>query len=195
MGVLAAVLEGTLSFGDLVSGVDTHGTYQGGRGRPAFTPSVPVRGVFPALPAADAALLVRTEFGDEAGWRALLVSLGGVDEDSWIGADGAADEPPGGGYPLRALVVDDPVFDGLAPGQVPALVPPGKHTPLVTLADVRTFTEPGRPLTAVDLYDAPGHIAVLPARMAGSMACNLEISNMDFHSYVLEDGTEPWWDN
>ncbi|MEU9409863.1 hypothetical protein AB0E08_29815 [Streptomyces sp. NPDC048281] len=90
-------------------------------------------------------------------------------------------------YPLTALVVDNPAFEGLQPGQVPALVPPEEHTTLVALADARTFTEPGRPLTVVDLYDSPGLQAVLPSREVGSMACNLEIANMDFHEFVAED--------
>ncbi|WP_433199413.1 DUF6924 domain-containing protein [Nocardia sp. CA-107356] len=68
-----------------------------------------------------------------------------------------------------------------------------EHTRLVVLADARTFAEPGRPLTAVDLYDTPGQPAVLPRRMVGSLACNLEISNMDFYEFVAVEDTEPWW--
>ncbi|MEU7414904.1 hypothetical protein AB0B40_37410 [Streptomyces sp. NPDC042638] len=63
--------------------------------------------------------------------------------------------------------------------------------PLVVLADARTCTEPGRPLTVVDLYDTPGQSTVLPCREVGSMACNLEISNMDFHEFVAVEAVEP----
>lgn len=97
-------------------------------------------------------------------------------------------------YPLGALVVDDRAFEDLLPGQVPALVPPEEHTTLVALADARTFAEPGRPLTVVDLYDTPGQSAVLPCREVGSIACNLEIGNMDFHEFVVVEGMEPWWE-
>lgn len=51
------------------------------------------------------------------------------------------------------------------------------------------------PLVAVDLDDVPGHIAVLPWREAGSMVCNLEIANMDFHDYVAVEGVKPWWED
>ncbi|MBV9026921.1 MAG: hypothetical protein JO362_24715 [Streptomycetaceae bacterium] len=193
--ILAALLGGALAFDDLVHTMDKCGMYQGVGGRPAFPmPTVPPRRSFPALPSTAAALLVRTSFDDEEGWRALLDELGGADEDGWVGTDPDLDEIDMAHYPLGALVVDDRAYEGLLPGQVPALVLPEEHTTLVALADARTFAEPGRPLTVVDLYDTPGQIAVLPCRMVGSMACNLEISNMDFHEFVTVEGVEPWWE-
>ncbi|MEW2304343.1 hypothetical protein AB0958_31035 [Streptomyces sp. NPDC006655] len=194
--ILAVLLDGALTFDDLVLGMDRYGTYQGDGGRPAFpTPtSTPPHRSFPPLPSTAAALLVRTCFDDEAGWQALLGELGGTDADGWVGADLDPDEIDEEHYPLTALVVSDPAFEGLQPGQVPALVPPDEHTTLVALADARTFAEPGRPLTVVDLYDSPGQQAVLPCREVGSMACNLEIANMDFHEYVAEEGMKPWWE-
>ncbi|MEV5879387.1 hypothetical protein AB0L75_35220 [Streptomyces sp. NPDC052101] len=193
--ILAALLDGTLAFDDLVRGMDRYGMYQGDGGRPAFpAPTMPSRRSFPALPSTAAALLVRTCFDDEDGWRALLDELGGTDAEGWVGADLDPDEIDVEHYPLTALVVDDRAFESLQPGQVPALVPPGEHTTLVALADARTLTERGCPLTVVDLYDTPGQRAVLPCREVGSMACNLEIANMDFHEFVAEEGIEPWWE-
>ncbi|MFI6179881.1 DUF6924 domain-containing protein [Nonomuraea sp. NPDC051191] len=191
--ILAALLDGTLAFDHLVRDMDVYGTYQGDGGRPAFpTPTAPPHRPLPALPSGQ--LLVRTCFDDEEGWRALLDELGGADEDGWVGADLDPDDIDVDHYPLTASVVDDRAFEGLLPGQVPALVPPGEENPrLAVLADARTFAEPGRPLTVVDLYDCPGRIAVLPCRVVGSMACNLEIANMDFHEFVAVEGTRPWW--
>lgn len=195
--ILAALLSGALAFDHLVRDMDVCGIYQGDGGRPAFpAPTAPPRRSFPALPSTAAVLLVRTFFDDEEGWRALLDELGGVDEDGWVGAELDPDEIDVEHYPLTASVVDDQVFEGLLPGQVPALVAPSEqHTEerLVVLADARTFAEPGRPLTVVDLYDTPGQPAVLPCRMVGSMACNLEVSNMDFYEFVAAEGTQPWW--
>ncbi|MFI0813141.1 DUF6924 domain-containing protein [Streptomyces echinatus] len=194
-GILAALLGGTLTFDDLVRGMDHYGVYQGDGGRPAFpTPTAPPNRPFPPLPSSTAALLVRTSFDDEDGWRALLGELGGADEDGWVGTGLDPDEIDPEHYPLEALVVDDRAFEGLGPGPVPALVPPEEHTTLVVLADARTFAEPGRPLTVVDLYDTPGQSTVLPCREVGSMACNLEISNMDFHEFVAVDDAKPWWE-
>jgi hypothetical protein len=199
--ILAALLGGTLEFDHLVRDMDVCGMYQGDGGRPAFpAPTAPPHRSFPALPSTAAALLVRTSFDDEEGWRALLDELGGADEDGWVGADVDPDEIDEEHYPLTALVVNDRAFEGLLPGQVPALVPPPEehteeHTTVAVLADARTFAEPGRPLTVVDLYDTPGQPAVLPYRMVGSMACNLEIANMDFHEFVAVEDTEPWWED
>ncbi|WP_030343520.1 DUF6924 domain-containing protein [Streptomyces sp. NRRL S-1022] len=190
--ILDALLGGTLAFDDLVRDMDEYGMYQGDGGRPAFpTPAVLPRRSFPVLPACAAALLVRTCFDDEEGWRALLEELGGTDEDGWVGTGPDPDEIDVEDCPLTALVVDDRAFEGLGPGHVPALVPPEEHTPLVVLADARTCTEPGRPLTVVALYDTPGQSTVLPCREVGSMACNLEISNMDFHEFVAVEAVEP----
>ncbi|MFE2102195.1 DUF6924 domain-containing protein [Streptomyces sp. NPDC059468] len=193
--ILAALLGGVLAFDDLVRDMDKYGVYQGDGGRPAFpAPTLPTGRSFPALPSTAAALLVRTSFDDEHGWRSLLDELGGADEDGWVGTDPDPDETDVEHYPLGALVVDDRAFADLLPGQVPALIPPGEHTTLVALADARTFAEPGRPLTVVDLYDTPGQTAVLPCSIVGSMACNLEIGNMDFHEFVAEERMEPWWE-
>jgi hypothetical protein len=193
--ILAALLGGALAFDDLVCDTDRFGMYLGDGGRPAFpVPAAPRHRSFPALPSTAAALLVRTYFDDEEGWRTLLDELGGADGDGWLGANLDADEIDVEQYPLEGLVVDDRAFEGLQPGQVPALVPPEEHTTLVALADDRTFAESGRPLTVVDLYDTPGQPAVLPCRMVGSMACNLEIGNMDFYEFVAEEGVEPWWE-
>ncbi|MEU3527906.1 hypothetical protein AB0E62_29245 [Streptomyces sp. NPDC038707] len=194
--ILAALLDATLTFDDLVRGLDTSGVYQGGSDRPAFpTPTAVTRRSFPELPSASASLLVRTAYDDEAGWRALLDELGGIDEGGWIGPDPDADDhPEADDYPWEAVVVDDPVYAGLQPGQVPALVPRGEHTTMVALADTGTFTRPGRPLTVVDLYDTPGHTAVLPCRRVGSMACNLDLGNMDFRDFVAAEGVRPWWE-
>lgn len=193
--ILTALLDGALTFGHLVDDMDVDGIYQGDGGPPAFFAPPPLRTSFPALPSTAAALLVRTCFDDEKGWHALLAELGGANEDGWVGADLNPHEIDVDRYPLTAMVVDERAFEHLGPGQVPALVPPGEHTTLVALADAPTFAEAGRPLTVVDLYDIPGRPAVLPCRMVGSVACNLEIANMDFRDFVPEKNTKPWWEN
>ncbi|MCL2550911.1 MAG: hypothetical protein FWE75_02065 [Actinomycetia bacterium] len=194
--VLTALHDGALAFDDLVSAMDVYGLYQGDGGRAAFpAPTGIPRRAFPELPSTRASLLVRTCFDDDAGWQSLLQRLGGVDDDGWVGANLDPDEIDVEHYPLEALVVDDRAYEGLWPGQVPALVRPGEETILVALADARTFARPDRPLTVVDLYDTPGQIAVLPCSMAGSLACNLELANMDFHDFIIREGAEPWWED
>ncbi|MFC4909697.1 DUF6924 domain-containing protein [Actinomadura gamaensis] len=195
--ILLDLRDGPLTFDDLVRGMDLRGMYEGDAGEPEFPvpATAPPKRDFPSLPATEVSVLVRTCFDDEDGWRGLLTALGGVDADGWVGTDLDLDEIDVENYPLTAVVVDDRAFEDLQPGQVPALVPAREHTTLVALADARTFAEPGRPLTVVDLYDAPGNVAVLPARKVGSLACNLDLANMDFFEFVLEKGAHPWWDD
>ncbi|WP_194894743.1 DUF6924 domain-containing protein [Catenulispora pinisilvae] len=193
--VLGEVLDGTLRFDDLVHGMDVDGCYRGGGGRPAFpVPTEVVRTGYPMLPDGGSTIVVRTYFGDEAGWRSLLAEFGGVDEDGRVGADLDPDEIDVDDYPLTALVVDDRRYEDLQPGQVPALIPPGEGPTLVALADARACGEPGRPLSVVDVHDTPGLLAVLPRRMVGSMDCNLELANMDFAEFVAVDGAPVWWE-
>ncbi|GLZ04847.1 hypothetical protein Acsp03_23130 [Actinomadura sp. NBRC 104412] len=170
--VLGALLDGALTFDHLVGDMDVTGIYQGDGGRPAFlATTTPSRWTFPSLPSPAGPLLVRTSFDDEEGWVGRNMDLDEIDVQR---------------FPLTALVVDDRAFEDLRPGQVPTLV---------ALADARTFAEPGRPLTVVDLWDTPGQPAVLPCGMVGLMACNLEIGNMDFRDFVPEKDVKPWWED
>jgi hypothetical protein len=180
--VLAALLAGSLLFDDLVRGMDRFGIYEGECGEPESpTPTTVIRTSFPPLPASGATILVRTDFGDPEGWLALLAGLGGLDEENHTQAD---DEDPDGRPNLYALVVEDRAFESLQPGQVPALVPPGEETTMVALADAATMADPARPLHVVDLYGTPGQAIRIPAAEAGSMAVNLEISNLDFGDFA-----------
>ena len=187
--VLSQVLDGSLHFDDLVRGMDVDGCYGGDWGRHAFpVPTEVVRTGYPELPG-NSTMLVRTFFDDEPGWQALVEQLGGADEDGWIGTDIDFDEINVDNYPLTALVVDDPRYKDLQPGQVPALIPCCDTPTLVALADVRACTGPDRLLSVIDLHDTPGNLAVLPPQIVGSMDCNLEIANMDFRDFVAVDGT------
>ncbi|WP_308013847.1 DUF6924 domain-containing protein [Streptantibioticus parmotrematis] len=180
--VLRQLVEGKLEFADLVRGMDRWGTYEGDGGDQATpTPTDVVRTGFPPLPAAeDLTLLVRTDFHDEEGWRAVLDSVAAYDDE---GIDDEGDEEEDV-IALRAVVVDDRAYEGLMPGQVPALVPAGPSTVMVALADAVTMSEPDRPLYAVDLHDTPGQAARVALDEAGSMAANLEIANMDFADFA-----------
>lgn len=183
--VLSGLWEGTISFDELIHGMDVIGTYHGECGLPPEpTPTAVIRTGFPPFPALDegqVTLLVRTDFGDPAAWRGVLDELGGVDEDGMTVIDFdklQADMPT-----LTSLVLDDLAFESLQPGQVPALPPPGTEFTMVALADAVTMADPARSLLVVDLYDIPGQAIRVPLNVVGSMACNLEIGNMDFYDF------------
>jgi hypothetical protein len=186
--VLTGLRDGTMRFDELVRDMDTTGTYLGDGGAPSSpTPTAVIRTDFPPFPTAESddgdglTLLVRTDFTDPNAWQALLDDLGGVNDDSTTEIDFdrlKAEEPT-----LSALVIDDRAFESLQPGQAPALVPLGKKFTMVALADGMTMADPARSLLVVDLYDTPGHAFRVPLNVVGSMACNLEIANMDFYDY------------
>jgi hypothetical protein len=191
--IVAALVAGALDFDDLVRGMDRYGMYQGDGGQPAFpTPTAAVSRPLPALPAGEEALLVRTSFDDEDGWRALLDEFGGANAQGRIGVDLEWETDDMDDFPLYALAVDDRRFEGLCPGQVPALAPPADSSAdeyvgsasLVLLADARTFSEPGGPLTVVDLFETPGRSTVVARPHVAGMVCNLSIANMDFSDFV-----------
>jgi hypothetical protein len=183
--VLSGLREGTVRFDELVHEMDTTGIYLGERGAPTNrTPTAVVRSGFPQFPAFEttaATLLVRTDFSDPGGWHSLLDELDGVNDDNMTYMDFdrlEAQEPT-----LTSLVLDDRAFESMQPGQVPALVPPGTHFTMVALADDVTMAGAGRPLLVVDLRETPGHAIRVPLNVVGSMACNLEIFNMNFYEF------------
>jgi hypothetical protein len=179
--VLTELLGGSLRFDELVRGMDRFGTYHGDGGAPATpTPTTVVRASFPQLPASETTLLVRTDFTDDQGWRALMGALGESDENGRLPESEASYDH----IDLSAFVVDDRAFEHLQAGQVPALVPPDEHTTMVALADAASMADPAHLLLVVDLYDTPGQAARIPLAEAGSMAVNLEIANMDFADFV-----------
>lgn len=201
-GILAALLGGGLDFDDLVRGMDRYGMYRGDGGQPAFpTPTTAASRSFPTLPASEEALLVRTCFEDEDGWRALLDEFGGADERGRIGVGVEMNSDNMNAFPLQALAVDNRRFAGLCPGQVPALVPPTdppadevvESPTLVLLADARTFSGPGGPLTAVDLCGTPGLSTVVPRSAIAEMVCNVEIGNADFCDFVAIGDPGAFW--
>jgi hypothetical protein len=176
--VLAQLLGGSLHFDELVRGMDRNGYYPSPWNGPATSvPTTVVRASYPPLPATELTLLVRTDFTDDASWRALMEAHGKLPKN---GGDDEFDLE----FQLESVVVDDREFEHLQPGQVPALVPPEEHTIMVALADAETMADPKHPLFVVDLYDTPGQATRVPLAEAGLMAVNLEIANMDFSDFV-----------
>lgn len=189
--VLTGLHDGTVTFDELIHGMDLTGTYLGDLGAPKNpTPTGVVRTSFPQLPEYPLTLLVRTDFENVEGWDSLLTALGGLDEDNDTRGDF---DNLGYEVGLSAHVVDDPAFDSLQPGQVPALVPTvgrnDQHTTMVALADAQALADPVHRLLVVDLYDTPGMSIRIPLSGAGSLAANLEVANMDFYEF---DDYETW---
>ena len=126
------------------------------------------------LPKTDDALLLRTDFSDDAAWAALCEAVQGPSEK---------------GFKAFVACVSDPAYDGMTVEQLVALAPKGGDHSFAFIADRTTFTNPERPVLVVDLYDEPGRtFRVIPREMC-SVENNLSIANMDYHEFA--DSVDP----
>jgi hypothetical protein len=121
------------------------------------------------LPKTENALLLRTDFSDEAQWAALCE---------------AVEAPSKEGFQANVECISDPAYDGLTVGELVALAPRGGDRSFAFIVDRVTLTGPERPVLVVDLYDEPGRtFRVVPSEMWG-VENNLSISNMGFYEFA-----------
>jgi len=123
------------------------------------------------LPDCDYALVIRTDFSDDAAWEELCRVI----------------QQPRFEYETRQPLecIDDESCSGLAPAAVASVLPAGSYRPFVFLADAQTISQAEHALLAVDLQEAPGRtMRVIPAE-AGSVAANLILANMEFSEFAI----------
>jgi hypothetical protein len=127
----------------------------------------------PTLPDTPCALVLRTDFSDEAVWEAVRA---------------ASTAPSADGFWANLSFVSAPTFADLTPEHVAAL-PRAGYRSFLFLVDSVTITDPEMPLVAVDLLHEPGRwFRVIPAEM-WSIENNLSIANMDFFEFA--DNVDP----
>src|SRR3712207_4410456 len=120
------------------------------------------------LPATRGALVLRTDFSDDAAWEAVCA---------------AAAAPSPEGFQAGLSFVSDPAFAGLPIDRVAAL-PSAVERPFLFVVDQVTITDPEMPLVAVALADEPGRwFRVIPAAV-WSVENNVSLSNMPFREYA-----------
>ena len=125
----------------------------------------------PKLPDYDYALVIRTDFSDDAAWEQLCSVV----------------KQPRFEYETRAPLecIDDESCSGLAPGDVASVLPAGSYRPFVFLADAQTISQAEHALLAVDLSEVPGRtMRVIPTE-AGTVAANLILANMEFTEFAI----------
>jgi hypothetical protein len=126
------------------------------------------------LPKTENAMVLRTDFADDAAWDALRAAIR---------------EPSEEGYRASVDCVSDPAYAGLTVGQLVALSSKGSGRNFAFVADRPTFTDPERPVLVVDLHAEPGRtFRVIPREMWG-VENNLSLDNMDFHEFA--DDADP----
>jgi hypothetical protein len=111
----------------------------------------------------DHSPLLRTDFTDEAAWRALLAEI----DTSWL------------------TVMPDPAHEGLSVPELLALIPEGSAYPALVVADQETFSAQERTLLLVDVQEQPGRTfrAAVPDAFDSALG-NLAIQNQSFDDYL-----------
>ena len=132
-------------------------------------------------------LVVRTHFGDDKAWQAVLA----LAAESWGDEDDAEDE----GFESTTYPVDDPTLAGVAVDALrDTLASIDEYLSVVFVADEETMRHPQHPLLAVNLDDEPNFLdeegsafgrqfRIVP-RQASGVHVNLTLANMDYTDWA-----------
>ena len=126
------------------------------------------------IPASGDTPLIRTDFSDEAAWRALVRAATAPNED---------------GFRAYLAIVEDPTFAGATPAELAALAQGTGHACLI-VADATAITHAEHPLLCIERAAPQRGFRVIPAELWG-VENNLSLANMDFEDFadaVDEDG-------
>ncbi|WP_239148935.1 hypothetical protein [Streptomyces sp. SID12501] len=139
------------------------------------------------------ALVVRTDYADEAAWQAVAAELA----QAW-GDDGE--------FEAYVHLVDDPAWAGLRPDEVLNQVRRDENLSVVFVADRVTMHSPHRALLALDIAEhedldplyygviidspPPREFRTVPAGVHDVHA-NLSIANMDFAEFAEAASADP----
>lgn len=125
------------------------------------------------LPETDDALVLRTDFSDDAAWESLC----------------AAVRAPVGEFRAYVTCVSDRAYDGLTVERLLALAPPGGGRTFAFVADRLALTHPERPLLVVDLAAERGRTFRVIPSAAWGVENNLSLANLDFRDFA--DAVDP----
>lgn len=132
-----------------------------------------VRTMSPTNPDIERSLALRTDFSDEAAWRATVAAI----------------ETAGGEFRSFVRFVSDPAHATMTPEQIVAFARREART-FIFVVDRLALTNPDRPILVVDAHDQPGRgFRVVPESM-WSVENNLAIANMDFEEFATAAGPD-----
>ena len=120
------------------------------------------------LPATNNAIVVRTDFSDDAAWESIKSAITEpVDE-----------------FMAYVDFVDDPEYEDLSVETLASLIAPDGYRAFVFVVDRVSLSHPERPILVVDLVDEPGQtFRVIPKAM-WSVENNLSLANLDFVDFA-----------
>jgi hypothetical protein len=123
------------------------------------------------LPDTSDAIVVRTDFSDDAIWRAVC--------------DASSAPSPGDGFLANLTCVEDPAFEAAAVADlVVAAAASAQFRTFMFVVDKVTIGSTEHPVLVIDLADQPGRtFRVIPSEM-WSVENNLSLANMDFDEFA-----------
>lgn len=129
------------------------------------------------IPATENALVLRTDFSDQAAWDRICAAI----------------RKPVSIFRFRANVqfLDEPQYANITKDQLLKLIPPNYNHSFIIVADQTAISQPDHPLLIIDLYERSGNeFRSIPSQIQG-IENNLSIANMDFEEFaesIDEDG-------
>jgi|SRR5689334_19558002 len=130
-----------------------------------------------AIPETQDALVLRTDFSNQAAWDEICTTIR---------------EPVGDfHFVANVEILDNIEYAGLTTNRLLEFIPRDYHHSFIVVADQIAISHPDHPLLIVDLYERTGReFRAIPSQIQ-SIENNLSIANMDFEEFanaVDEDG-------
>jgi hypothetical protein len=133
------------------------------------------------LPKSDQALVLRTDFSDDAAWQTIRAAIEAPVRESRDSID----------FFAYVTFVDDPDYGDLDTSQIRKLFGPESNQSFVIVVDCTAIAHPEHPVLILDLFDPAGRtFRALPTAVQ-AIENNLSIANMDFEEFadaVDQDG-------
>lgn len=122
------------------------------------------------LPPTPDAIVLRTDFSDDAAWRAVCEAI--------------VAPSPADGFLANVTFVEDRTFEGAAPDELVAAASAGPYRSFMFVVDAVTIGGAEHAVLVIDLVDRPGRsFRVVPSEMWG-VENNLSLANMDFEDFA-----------
>ena len=124
-------------------------------------------------PITKQALVLRTDFSDDAGWESLCAAI----------------QQPVGEFRAYVDFLSDSQYDGLTPEKLLTLIDPNSNHTFIFVVDRTALSHPEHPILVIDLFVELGReFRVIPSEMWG-IENNLSIANADFADFA--DAVDP----
>jgi Domain of unknown function (DUF6924) len=138
--------------------------------------------------------LVRTDFSDEAAWRAIRAAIltvspelaGAIDMMNFMNAtadDEDDDEDEDSAAPWFVNIIDDRQYADLSTDELLKQLPSGDGNVCLFVVDRQSFSDPDHPILVVDLRQGGSRtFRTLPSQI-WDIGSNLPIANVDWEDY------------